>query len=437
MKTAAFVCCLLIWMTCLLMPGWCAEASAETSDQIYHPLEFIPDDPALLGQGYTVAPIDFYRSMKKREAAQPIKRNRCELKLVADYEFFRVIGNDNYANAVRYLINLVERINALFTTVDWGLDANGNRLVGLGFSIKEIKIMDKPSKFPMHYNSLVSMNEAGTFSAHDILKSFSTEEGTNSTCMTVLITAKVFNNSILGVANIGGDHRERGICATTPVNNSYANTAVISVRRKSELIITRVVDLVVAHELGHALGSPHDDVNDPECFQPVAPSGRYIMHESSNTGYESNNYQFSPCSVRAIHKMLYELANRCFVEEKESLCGNGIVEPGEECDSGRYLAAEGAPDDTCCTSQCKFQPDAVCSSKNKTLHGSTEKTAHHLTRRGFFGTYFVFIIVVASLLIWCPCSYYVVYSDQRNVDTQGQTSNGDFVVVTDRKKVYR
>lgn len=48
------------------------------------------------------------------------------------------------------------------------------------------------------------------------------------------------------MANIG-HAEERGICANKPINNTYMNTAVISVRRKSELMITRVVDLVVAH----------------------------------------------------------------------------------------------------------------------------------------------------------------------------------------------
>lgn len=49
------------------------------------------------------------------------------------------------------------------------------------------------------------------------------------------------------MANIGHAN-ERGICARKPFNNTqYMNTAVITVRRKSELIITRVVDLVVAH----------------------------------------------------------------------------------------------------------------------------------------------------------------------------------------------
>lgn len=46
----------------------------------------------------------FSKFMRKRSASEPIRKNRCELKLVADYEFFRAIGNNNYANAARYLV---------------------------------------------------------------------------------------------------------------------------------------------------------------------------------------------------------------------------------------------------------------------------------------------------------------------------------------------
>lgn len=50
------------------------------------------------------------------------------------------------------------------------------------------------------------------------------------------------------MANIGSAE-ERGVCANKPINKTYMNTAVISVRRKLELMITRIVDLVVAHGL--------------------------------------------------------------------------------------------------------------------------------------------------------------------------------------------
>lgn len=48
-----------------------------------------------------------------------------------------------------------------------------------------------------------------------------------------------------------GDHSsdiKRGICARDPTNGTiHRNTAIMSVRRQHELMITRVVDLVVAH----------------------------------------------------------------------------------------------------------------------------------------------------------------------------------------------
>lgn len=46
----------------------------------------------------------FSKFVRRRRSFDPIRKNRCELKLVADYEFFRVIGNNNYANAARYLV---------------------------------------------------------------------------------------------------------------------------------------------------------------------------------------------------------------------------------------------------------------------------------------------------------------------------------------------
>uniref|UniRef100_A0A915D6J6 Peptidase M12B domain-containing protein n=1 Tax=Ditylenchus dipsaci TaxID=166011 RepID=A0A915D6J6_9BILA len=298
------------------------------------------------------APSDSYFSkfIRKRSVGDPsdaVKKNRCELKLVADYEFFQVIGNGNYANAARYLVNMIERINGIFTAVDWGLDINGKRLVNLGFSIKEIKIFDRPtSSSPFHFNSLVSTHEDGSFYAFEVLKSFSEEEGTNSTCLSMLVSAKVFDQGILGVANIGEKDFE----------------LVISVRRKSELMITRVVDLVAAHELGHAWGAIHDEIED-DCIAPNSQGNpSFVMHESSNTGYDKNNYFFSPCSVRSIHKVLYGLAHQCFVEEKSALCGNGILEAGEECDSG-HLSADNASD-LCCTSECRLHARTPCQPKS-------------------------------------------------------------------------
>src|SRR4051794_7139635 len=109
------------------------------------------------------------------------------------------------------------------------------RQVNLGFSIKEIKIYDRPttSTSPHHFNALNSPNEDNSFPTHEVLKSFSEDEGTNSTCLTILISAKVFENSVLGMANIASSNGERGLCATKPINNTFTNTAVITVSLNS------------------------------------------------------------------------------------------------------------------------------------------------------------------------------------------------------------
>lgn len=66
---------------------------------------------------------------------------------------------------------MIERINSIFTQVNWGVDINGNNLVNLGFSIKEIKIYDRPtSNSPTHFNSIYSTRNDRAFSSLDVLK---------------------------------------------------------------------------------------------------------------------------------------------------------------------------------------------------------------------------------------------------------------------------
>jgi len=97
-----------------------------------------------------------------------------------------------------------------------------------------------------------------------------------------------------------------------------------------------------------------------ECVPKNSRDGRFVMWESANTGYDKNNYQFSSCSIRSIHRVLYSLAHRCFVEEKKAFCGNGILEEGEQCDGGAHFQHFGVRDD-CCTKECKLRLGAFCS----------------------------------------------------------------------------
>ncbi|KAI9246490.1 Metallo-peptidase family M12-domain-containing protein [Phascolomyces articulosus] len=131
--------------------------------------------------------------------------------------------------------------------------------------------------------------------------------------------------------------------------------------------ITRDEWKVVAHEIGHGFGAIHD-CTAQTC--PCSPSGcsccplsdtkcsagdTYLMNPTSNVTSED----FSPCSISDIcgsfPNIGYCLQSPDLRDTTSfTMCGNGILEPGEECDSG-------LTDSACChASTCKLKQGAVC-----------------------------------------------------------------------------
>ncbi|KAI7862691.1 Metallo-peptidase family M12-domain-containing protein [Spinellus fusiger] len=128
---------------------------------------------------------------------------------------------------------------------------------------------------------------------------------------------------------------------------------------------------VVAHEIGHGFGAIHD------CTATTCPctsgscnccplsatqcdaGGTYIMNPSSNVS--TNN--FSPCSITTICNA-FPSTGTCLEEpgtripKTLQMCGNGIKEAGEDCDTGGVNS-------TCCNPlTCKFKPGAICEDSN-------------------------------------------------------------------------
>ncbi|GAB7337297.1 hypothetical protein MBLNU457_g2658t1 [Dothideomycetes sp. NU457] len=138
---------------------------------------------------------------------------------------------------------------------------------------------------------------------------------------------------------------------------------------------------VIAHETGHTYGAVHD-CNTQTCAntQTVSASqccpfssgtcnagARYIMNPSTSQGVTS----FSPCSIGNICSAIgrNSVKTSCLSDNKGvqtitgQQCGNGIVEPGEECDCG---GEAGCADNACCdASTCKFKNNAVCDDSNE------------------------------------------------------------------------
>ena len=136
---------------------------------------------------------------------------------------------------------------------------------------------------------------------------------------------------------------------------------------------------VIAHETGHTFGAVHDCTSETcsdgtytaqQCC-PLSSSTcdageKYIMNPSTAQGITS----FSACTVGNICNAMLtgSVKTSCLTNNKDvtlnsgPICGNGIVEVGEECDCG---GTSGCGSDKCCNpTTCKYTTGSVCDDAN-------------------------------------------------------------------------
>uniref|UniRef100_A0A672QHR1 ADAM10 endopeptidase n=1 Tax=Sinocyclocheilus grahami TaxID=75366 RepID=A0A672QHR1_SINGR len=285
-------------------------------------------------------------SRSKRKVDQ--SKTSCLLHLHADHRFYKRFGS--VEAVVAQVASYMKAVNDIYDKADF----EGIELVN--FKVKFLTVITEEDP-----SSPLGKTHIGP----EKLLSLFSEMNWSNYCLSYLLTNRDFSG-VLGLAWEGKTDNWGGICSEMILKggrNSSHNTGLITLQNYGYYLSPKHVHLTFAHELGHSLGAPHDEGSDCGGLEITDGKGRFLMFPQASYKIEENSDKFSPCSLRQMSK-LTDRRCTCFVlsVSEQPICGNRIVEEGEECDVGHNES------DPCCYSskepagiECRLKPDKQCS----------------------------------------------------------------------------
>uniref|UniRef100_A0A671SJB7 ADAM10 endopeptidase n=1 Tax=Sinocyclocheilus anshuiensis TaxID=1608454 RepID=A0A671SJB7_9TELE len=284
-------------------------------------------------------------SRSKRKVDQ--SKTSCLLHLHADHRFYKRFGS--VEAVVAQVASYMKAVNDIYDKAEF----DGIELVNFKVKFLTVITEDDPSS-PL----------GKTHIGPEKLLSLFSETNWNDYCLSYLLTNRDFSG-VLGLAWEGKPDNWGGICSEMILkggHNSSHNTGLITLQNYGYYLSPKHVQLTFAHELGHSLGAPHDEGSDCGGLEITGDKGRFLMFPQASYKIEENSNKFSPCSLRHMSRILNIKKDKCFAVSEHPICGNRIVEEGEECDVGHDES------DPCCYSskelagiECRLKPDKQCS----------------------------------------------------------------------------